>query len=145
MAKPWKCFHYPFPVNGSYTGTIKVSLNHTLQISLYYSTHKVFKSHVNLHQLTSCTLQSNSVSCVVAPNVFKITPRHGPRTKHTCHVFAILPAHCALAGPQKTHHVTATQPAHWRADRCLATSYNIRPLRHSFHCCALEHVYRAVA
>jgi hypothetical protein len=30
--------------------------------------------------------------------------------------------------PQKTHHVTATQPAHWRADRCLATSYNIRPI-----------------
>jgi hypothetical protein len=28
------------------TGTIKVSLNHTLPISLHYSTHKAFKAHV---------------------------------------------------------------------------------------------------
>jgi hypothetical protein len=32
------------------TGTMKVSLNHTLPISLYYSTHKVFKSHVKSSQ-----------------------------------------------------------------------------------------------
>jgi hypothetical protein len=31
-----------------YTGTIKVSLNHTLSISLHYSTHRVFKSHVQV-------------------------------------------------------------------------------------------------
>jgi hypothetical protein len=30
------------------TGTIKVSLNHTLPISLYYSTHKVFNSRVRV-------------------------------------------------------------------------------------------------
>jgi hypothetical protein len=30
--------------------------------------------------------------------------------------------------PQKTHNVTATQLAHWRADRCLTRSYNIRPI-----------------
>jgi hypothetical protein len=46
---------------------------------------------------------------------------------------------------QKTHHVTATQLVHWRADFCVAMSYNIRPLRRSFHCCALERVYGAVA
>jgi hypothetical protein len=32
------------------TGTIKVSLNHTLPISLQYITHKVFKSHVESSQ-----------------------------------------------------------------------------------------------
>jgi hypothetical protein len=29
---------------------------------------------------------------------------------------------------QKIHHVTATQPAHWRVDWYVATSYNIRPI-----------------
>jgi hypothetical protein len=29
---------------------------------------------------------------------------------------------------QKTHHVTATQLVHWRADCCLATNYNIHPI-----------------
>jgi hypothetical protein len=33
------------------TGNIKVSLNHTLPISLYYSTHKVFKSHIKSSQV----------------------------------------------------------------------------------------------
>jgi hypothetical protein len=33
------------------TGTIKVSLNHTLPISLYYSTHKFFKSYVKSSQV----------------------------------------------------------------------------------------------
>jgi hypothetical protein len=33
------------------TGTIKVSLNHALPISLYYNTHKVFKSHVKSSQV----------------------------------------------------------------------------------------------
>jgi hypothetical protein len=33
------------------TGTIKVALNHTLPISLYYSTLEVFKSHVNSSQV----------------------------------------------------------------------------------------------
>jgi hypothetical protein len=32
------------------TGTIKVSLNHALPISLCYSTHKVFKSHIKSSQ-----------------------------------------------------------------------------------------------
>jgi hypothetical protein len=46
---------------------------------------------------------------------------------------------------ENTSHVITTQPAHWRVDCCLEMSSNIRPLRHSFHCCALERVYRAVA
>jgi hypothetical protein len=46
---------------------------------------------------------------------------------------------------ESTGHMITTQLDHWRADFCLATSSNIHPLRHSFHCCALERVYRAVA
>jgi hypothetical protein len=46
---------------------------------------------------------------------------------------------------EKAHHVITTQLVHWRADFYVATSYNIRPLRHSFHCCELERVYGAVA
>jgi hypothetical protein len=36
--------HSSFPGNGFNTGTIRVSLNYTLQISLYYCTCKVFSS-----------------------------------------------------------------------------------------------------
>jgi hypothetical protein len=39
--------------------------------------------------------------------------------------------------PQKTYHLTATRPAHWRADRCLATNYNI----HSIVECAYRGVF----
>jgi hypothetical protein len=39
MAIPVQKFPYPFPGNGFNTGTITV----TLQISLRYSTHKIFK------------------------------------------------------------------------------------------------------
>jgi hypothetical protein len=42
---------------------------------------------------------------------------------------------------QKTSHVIPSQRVHWRADYCLATSYNI----HIFHCCTLESIYRAIA
>jgi hypothetical protein len=37
---------------------------------------------------------------------------------------------------ENTSHMIATQLVHWCAGCCLATSYNIRPLRHRFHCCA---------
>jgi hypothetical protein len=46
---------------------------------------------------------------------------------------------------EKTSHVFATQVVHWRADWYLGTSSNFRPQRRSFHCCALERVYGAVA
>jgi hypothetical protein len=31
-------------------------------------------------------------------------------------------------GTQKTHHMAVTEPAYWRAGRCLATNYTIRPI-----------------
>jgi hypothetical protein len=54
--------------------------------------------------LTS-TLQVNYVNnCVVAQNIFKMTPRHKPRTENTCHVFSICPVYwCAGCCLQKTH------------------------------------------
>jgi hypothetical protein len=51
----------------------------------------------------------------------------------------------ARATQKNTSRVIATQRVPWRADCCLATTYNIRPLRQSFLCCELERVYRAVA
>jgi hypothetical protein len=52
---------------------------------------------------------------------------------------------CGSDHTENTSHVIITQLVHWRADCCLATKYNILPLRHSFHCCTLERVYRTVA
>jgi hypothetical protein len=47
------------------------------------------------------------------------------RTKHRKHF------HCRVSQTtQKTSHVIAISPDHWRADSCLATSYN-----HSSYCC----------
>jgi hypothetical protein len=45
---------------------------------------------------------------------------------------------------EKTSHMIPTQRVNWINDCCLATSYNIRPLRHILHCCTLERVYREV-
>jgi hypothetical protein len=66
-------------------------------------------STTNLQWLTS-TLLSNSLNCVVATNVFKITPRHGSRTENAWQLFAISQVHlCAGCYLQKTRHVTATR------------------------------------
>jgi hypothetical protein len=46
---------------------------------------------------------------------------------------------------ENTSHLIAISPVHWLAGCCLATSYNFHPLRHSFHRCPLERVYRDVA
>jgi hypothetical protein len=43
---------------------------------------------------------------------------------------------------ENSSHVIAIWPGHWRPDCCLATRCKICSLRHSFHCSALEHVYR---
>jgi hypothetical protein len=51
VSSGWLCSGWPRNQEpeaqwGQETGTIKVSLNHALPISLCYSTHKVFKSHI---------------------------------------------------------------------------------------------------
>jgi hypothetical protein len=46
---------------------------------------------------------------------------------------------------ENTSHVIPSLRVYWRAHSCLATSRNIRPLRHILHCCTLERVYRVVA
>jgi hypothetical protein len=92
------------------------SSNHPLNLHRPIS---IFSSTTIFPWLIS-TLQSNSDNCVVAPNVFKITPRHGPRTENTCHMFAISPVHwragCSL---QKTH-VT------WQLRTVAVTSLHLR-------------------
>jgi hypothetical protein len=74
MAKHWQYFPYPFPGNGFYRGTTEVSLNHTLPISLCYSTHKVFKPHVKSSQadflyssVLFCTPPACLLVCVLLP------------------------------------------------------------------------------
>jgi hypothetical protein len=55
--------------------------------------------------------------------------------------------HCRLRTKniENISHVIPWQLVHWRDYFCLATSYNICPLRHIFHCYTFERVYRAVA
>jgi hypothetical protein len=48
------------------------------------------------------------------------------------------------ANTENTSHAIHSQQIYWRADCCVAPSYNIRPLRHIFHCYTLEGVYRAI-
>jgi hypothetical protein len=86
---------HPFPGNGSITQKLYLShcrchctTVHTLSLNWPTSN----SSTTNFPWLTS-TLQSNSLKCVAAPNFFKITPRHGPRTENICHMFALPPVH----------------------------------------------------
>jgi hypothetical protein len=105
------------------TGTKNVSLNHALPISLHYSAHNIFKSHVNLPKMISCTLlyscSSSSVllqltACLLASAAYYshlqlrnfahlMQTHHGHASqKNTCNVTAthccgdvIAPAHAA--------------------------------------------------
>jgi hypothetical protein len=108
------------------------------RVSLYYRTYKVFKSPVNLHVQTSdsssttkfpwltLTLQSNSqliysTECLQNNSTARTTYReHMSRVRYPTNPLAR-----GLDLQTKTHHVTAIQLIHWRADCCLATSYNI--------------------
>jgi hypothetical protein len=109
------------------------SVAHTLGFSVFTSrllatdlnTNYHFKSLWNLVISSSITLYSSSLvctqssqftkdmfhsrpctlNCVVAPNVFKITPRHGPRTEKACHVF-VLPSVHWRAGRTYRKHIT---------------------------------------
>jgi hypothetical protein len=115
---------------------MKVSLNHTLPISLYYSIHKVFKSHVKSSQadflyssallmltaylfavllqltviiLTACFCHYCSSSLGILLT-YIIAEEWTYITGNTCHVITIQPVHwCQLHGhTANTCHVTAT-------------------------------------
>jgi hypothetical protein len=68
-----------FPGNGFNTRTITVSLNYTLQISLYYSTHKAFPS-----QPPACLPTINSGTRLT----LLITFRHEPHRKLCFHCYS---------------------------------------------------------
>jgi hypothetical protein len=133
----WQCFHYPFPVNGFYIGE-----SHLITHSQYHCTiaHKMSSNHtLNHHKSTSNSssttnyswltsyLRCNSDNCVIKPNVFKISPRHGHAQKHVSRVRYPASQLARWLNLQKTHHVTATQLVHRHANYCLAKRFNICP------------------
>jgi hypothetical protein len=101
------------------TGTIKVSLNYTLPISLYDSPHKVFKSHVKSSQadfLYSSVLLKLTAGLLACFCRLLLTP------PAYCFSFGILLTYVDAARTRLTEntcHVTATQPVNWRAGCCL--------------------------
>jgi hypothetical protein len=126
MAKPWQYFHYPFPVNGFYTGNIKASLNRTLPIFLHYSTHKAFQSHVKSSQadflyssvlnVTACLRASaaatNSSSLMLqllnsAHICIRSTDTHNRKHKSR-DAYPANPLDRWLLPTENTRHVTAT-------------------------------------
>jgi hypothetical protein len=121
------------------TGTIKVSLNHTLPISLYYSTHEVFKSHVNSSQVY-LTLQ---VYCLLLCLLLLTPPAY-------CFSFGLLLTYVDAARTRLTENIShdgypASPLARWllpTENTCHVTAT---------HCCgdviapARKCVYRAVA
>jgi hypothetical protein len=68
------------------TGTIKVSLNYTLPISLYYSTCQVFLAKSNSFYdfwPHHCSLGTSKLNCPKRISMSVINLRHGPRTENT--------------------------------------------------------------
>jgi hypothetical protein len=130
MAIPLQSFPYPFPAKGFNTETITV----TLRISLHYSTHKDFKSHVTsslvdflilLLLRTSRGYLLPRTDWLVAPIIFKITPLHGPYGKHRLHLFRMcLQLRCLATdvllflafvwrGPHRKHVIRVRLRVHW--------------------------------
>jgi hypothetical protein len=104
MVIPLQCFHYPFPSNWFNTGTITV----TLQISLYYSTHKVFKSHTksSLHTLIikselTCTQQSQCLNTISLLPI-SYPGRLAPRARLTQTTFRVSYNHSARTTAENT-------------------------------------------
>jgi hypothetical protein len=116
MAIRRQCVHYPFPGNGLNTGTLTI----TLPISLYYSTHEVFKSHTksSLHRLTfkselTCTQYSIPLLSFSYPG------RLAPRAPLTQMTFRVLYNHSARTTAENTAPVLL--PA--CIARCIATVF----------------------
>jgi hypothetical protein len=104
------------------TGTIKVSLHHTLPISLHCSIPEVFKSHGKSSQPDF--LYSSAFLVPI-------------RSELSAHRSRYIAAERTWTY-SNTYDVIAIQPVYWRVDRTYR--------KHSFlYCCVLDRVYRAVA
>jgi hypothetical protein len=134
MAKPWQCFHYPFPVNGFYTGTIKVWITH----SQYHCT----TAHINSsnHPLSHHRSNSSSSSATNFPwltstlqfcqppcNAECLQDNSSARTTHRKQMspvrYLASPLARWLLPTENTRHVTATH--------CCCDV--IAPVRKCFH------------
>jgi hypothetical protein len=110
------------------TGTIKVSLNHTLPISLCCSTHKVFTSHMKSSQADFCYSSSTTNSRDY------LLPRTDSSLSRRNYVTYIVEEQTCIT---ETHVMRPPPTAVW----CHRGHG-----KHSlFYSCMLDHVYRPVA
>jgi hypothetical protein len=121
-----------------------VTLTLTLQISLCYSTHKVFKSQLNLHRLTACTLLQlrTSHGCLLprtdsslnrTNSVTYIVEERTRVTGNTCHVTA---THRCVTSPRtrKTQPPLLLRVGPCLQGCCLATRWS-NPLQYKAFIC----------
>jgi hypothetical protein len=91
----------------------KITMNYSAIAILHNSLqHAPFSSLFSQLRCSAECLQDN----------FSARTTHRKQMSHICYHASPLARWLDL---QKTHHVTATQLVHWRADCCLATIYNI--------------------
>jgi hypothetical protein len=99
------------------TRTMKVSLNYTFPISMYYCIHKVFKSHVKFSQadfLYSSVFQKLT-ACLLAV-LLQLSAILLPLTTHSYSLGIMLLYRCFTGTDlQKTYQMIAIQSVHWRS------------------------------
>jgi hypothetical protein len=158
---------YSFPGNGfRIQELLNVSLNHTLPISLYYSTHKVFKSRYSQYHCTTVYIKSSNhtlslllysssllLVCLLLPLTIHSSSlllqiqnsAHLCRCSMDLHHRKHLSRDCYPASPlacwldlQKTHHVIAKHCCCDATTRVQATRTQIK--HHSSTVCCGQHL-----
>jgi hypothetical protein len=120
-------------VSWQWMSTQKLALQITMNSSCYF----IFNHSVCLcPNLYSINLHNSQTTCSILVLVLSTALHCTSLSYNMSLLYRLCTDHT-----KNTSHMIAIQRVHWRADCCLATSYNIHPLRHSFQCCALERVY----
>jgi hypothetical protein len=108
------------------TGTIKASLNHTLLVSLYYTTHKVFKSHVKSSEVDFPTLEAYCLLATAHSSSQRLTAKLGRSSDIASERYERTPwKHCLRNHFYccVTYHVIIAQAAYSSAGRYPARRY----------------------
>jgi hypothetical protein len=111
----------------SYTLKITVTMSH---VTSHTKSSNSSSGHTALPLELRISSEVNSLSRIIS---YPFGTDHAQKTQFYC---------CVTQTTQKTSHLIAISPVHWRADCCLATSY-----KHSSYWCVRvsRGVYRAVA